>query len=258
MQSIMLGLNAVTGVIGGMLSDEHGNVLASSFPAYFDTGTVKGAAEMVHDSTLGLQDATGGVKLFDIRSELGRLIIRPLPRMYVVVLCQPAVNIQLLYISMNVAVKKIEKIASDPQFLSTIQQAAPPVKSAPSVAAAPAKAASAPTGRYTAVSDGKGILLTCKVMTTPDALFGVDSACVNRHTAHEICGYFEIDSFKKLQITNPANGIKKKVPVAVMKEDREGVYDGEIFPSKSFLESLRVKEGDKLRVEVITGGGLFG
>src|SRR6185369_11275749 len=119
MQAIMLGLTTVPGVMGAMLSDESGNVLAHSFPPLFDTGTIKGAAALLQDNTVGLQDATGGVKLFDIRFELGRLIIKTLPHMFVVVLCQPAVNIQLLFISLNVAIKKIEKLSMDPLVVQT-------------------------------------------------------------------------------------------------------------------------------------------
>lgn len=112
----MLGLTTVPGVMGGMLTDDQGNVLAHTFPPYFDPASLKDAAGLLQDNTAGLQDVTGGVKLYDVRFELGRLIIKTLPRLFVVVLCQPTVNLQLLFISMNVAIKKIEKLAPE-QFL---------------------------------------------------------------------------------------------------------------------------------------------
>ena len=76
MQAIMLGLTTVPGVMGGMLSDERGNILAHSFPPMFDQGTLKGVTELLLDNTVGLHEATGDVKLFDMRFELGRVIIK--------------------------------------------------------------------------------------------------------------------------------------------------------------------------------------
>lgn len=257
MQSIMLGLTTVPGVMGGMLSDEKGNVLAHSFPPYFDIGTIKGAAELLQDNTVGLQEITGGVKLFDIRFELGRLIIKTLPRMFVVILCQPTANIQLLLISLNVAIKKLENISSSHLPVQTAHQVAPPVQPPPVAAAAPRPATAAPD-RYRAVSDGKGVLLTCEIMKNAETFFGVDAASVNKNTALEISSFFETGPFKKLTITNLANGIKKRVPVSILPHDRDGAYDGKISPSKSLFESLHAKEGDQVRVEIVVGGGLFG
>ncbi|MBI5483141.1 MAG: roadblock/LC7 domain-containing protein [Deltaproteobacteria bacterium] len=113
MQTIMLGLKSVPGVMGSMLTDAQGNVLAHSFPAVFDQGTLKEVAAMINDNSLGLQEATGEVKLFDIRTELGRIIVKTLPRMFITVLCEPAVNLQLLMISLNVAIKKLEKFTDE-------------------------------------------------------------------------------------------------------------------------------------------------
>lgn len=106
----MLGLTTVPGVMGGMLSDEQGNVLAHSFPAIFDQGSLKDAADMLLHNTDGLQEATGEVKLIDMRFELGRIIIKRLPHTFLMILCQPTVNVQLLFISVNVAIKKLEKM----------------------------------------------------------------------------------------------------------------------------------------------------
>lgn len=113
MQTIMMGLKAVPGVMGGMLSDEHGNVLAHSFPSFFDLSTLKGAADLIADNSIGLQEAAGEVKLFDIRTELGRIIVKTFSQMFVSVLCEPTVNIQLLFISLNVAIKKLEKLSPE-------------------------------------------------------------------------------------------------------------------------------------------------
>ena len=256
MQAIMLGLTSVPGVMGGMLSDEQGNILAHSFPPYFDAATIKGAAELLQDNTVGLQDVTGGVKLFDVRFELGRLIIKPLPHMFLVVLCQPAVNLQLLFISLNVAVKKIEKLPKEGLVVQPPQQVAAPLPPSLPIATTPHTVNAAPV-RYRAVSNGKGVLLTCQTMENAESFFGVDAATVNKTTALALSDFFETDSFKKVTITNLSSGIKKSVPVSVLPHDREGVYDGKISPSKSLFQSLKTKEGDQVVVEVVTGGGFF-
>jgi predicted regulator of Ras-like GTPase activity (Roadblock/LC7/MglB family) len=257
MQAIMLGLTSVPGVMGSMLSDERGNVLAHSFPSYFDEATIKGAAELLQDNTTGLQEITGGVKLFDIRCELGRLIIKTLPRMFVVVLCQPAVNVQLLFISLNVAIKKLEKLAVDNLIVAPPK--APP-QAQPS-AARPAGAAAQTYSDYRAMSDEKGVLLVCETMQKTAGTFWdsmTDSASVNRNTSLEISDFFKTGPFKKLTITNRTAGISKHVPVTVIQHDRDHVYDGKIILTQALKELLNVNDGDQVRVEVVVGGGIFG
>ncbi len=258
MQAIMLSLTSVPGVMGSMLSDERGNILAHSFPPYFDAGTIKGAAELLQDNTVGLQEITGGVKLFDIRCELGRLIIKTLPRMFVVVLCQPAVNVQLLFISLNVAIKKLEKLSADHLLVQTTQQAAPQAQ----ITASPRPAGTAPAySDYRAVSDEKGVLLVCETMQKTAGTFWesmTDSASINRNTALEISNFFKTGPFKKLTITNRTTGISKHVPISVIQHDRDHVYDGKIILTQALTELLHVTDGDQIRVEVVTGGGIFG
>jgi predicted regulator of Ras-like GTPase activity (Roadblock/LC7/MglB family) len=261
MQAIMLGLTTVPGVMGGMLSDEKGNVMAHSFPPYFDTGTIKGAAELLQDNTVGLQEITGGVKLFDIRFELGRLIIKTLPHMFVVVLCQPTVNIQLLYISLNVAIKKLEKLSIDHLLVQTPQQAAVQTQ-VPPIAVAPRSVGTTPAySDYRALTDSKGVLLACETMKKTAGTFWesmADNASVNRDTALEISDFFKTGPFKKLTVTNRTTGISKHVPVSVIQHDRDHVYDGKIILTQALTELLRVKEGDQIRVEVVHGGGILG
>ncbi|MBW4055140.1 MAG: hypothetical protein HIU83_07025 [Proteobacteria bacterium] len=261
MQTILFGLNSVPGVMGGMLSDERGTVMAHSFPPYFDTATIKGAAELLQDNTIGLHDVTGGVKLFDIRFELGRLIIKTLPHMFVVVLCQPSVNIQLLLISLNVASKKLEKLPSDQSSAQGAQAEASPVRNPPLAAVAPLSAGAAVYSTYRALADAKGVLLTCETMKKTAGTFWdsmTDSASINRDTALEISNFFKVGPFKKLTVTNRTAGISKNVPITVIKHDRDHVYDGKIILTQSLTELLHVNEGDQVRVEVIVGGGILG
>ncbi|MBK5274511.1 MAG: roadblock/LC7 domain-containing protein [Desulfuromonadales bacterium] len=260
MQTIMLGLTTVPGVMGGMLSDERGNVLAHSFPPLFDQVTLKGAADLLLDNTVGLQEATGGVKLFDMRFELGRIIIKTLPRMFLVILCQPTVNVQLLFISINVAIKKIEKLSADNQLAQAAQQAQPQVQTPPAPVARPASAASAYSG-YRAVTDEKGVLLSCEILQKTAGMYWAsmsDSASVNRDTALEISNFFNTGPFKKLTMSNRVTGVGKHVPVAVIQHDRDHAYDGKVLLTLALAELLKVKEGDQIRAEVVHGGGFLG
>ena len=128
MQAIMLGLASVPGVVGGLLSDERGNVLAQSFPPFFDQGVISGVAEMLQDGAIGLHEVTGGAKYFDLRFELGRVIIKALPNMFIAVLCKSTVNVQLLFIGLNIAIKKLEKISINHLLVQAAQQAVPQVQ----------------------------------------------------------------------------------------------------------------------------------
>ena len=215
---------------------------------------------MLQDNTVGLQDVTGGVKLFDIRFELGRLIIKTLPHMFVVVLCQPSVNIQLLYISLNVAIKKLEKLSIDNLLVQTAQQAVPQAQ-IPQVPAAPLVSTAPAYSDYRAVTDAKGVLLNCETMKKTAGTFWdsmTDNASVNRNTALEISHFFKTGPFKKLTITNRTTGASKHVPISVIQHDRDHVYDGKIILTQALTELLHVKEGDQIRVEVVHGGGILG
>lgn len=255
MQAIMQGLITVPGVMGGMLSDEQGNVLAHSFPPFFDQGTLKETAGLLLDNTVGLQEATGGVKLFDMRFELGRIIIKTLPRSFLVILCQPSVNVQLLLISLNVAIKKLEKLALDNMPVQPDQQARPLVRT-PGLAVA---ASVHPD--YRAVTDAKGVLLTCEVIRKTAGTFWdsmSDQACINRTTAVQVSNFFNTGPFKKLTLTNCSSGVGKHVPLSVIQHDLDNTYDGKVLVTLALAELLKVRDGDRIRAQVVVGGGFFG
>jgi len=267
MLSIVQGLTTIPGVMGSMLSDEQGEILAHSFPSIFDQGVLKEVADLLFDTTNGLQDITGGVRSFELRYELGRIVIKPLPGMFLLILCQPSVNIQMLYISLNVAIKKLEKRAAS-QALFPATQPAPlpasaevvPVVSEPKRHAGRTHNAPAYSD-YRAQSDDKGVLLECELVKKTAGTFWesmTENCSVNRNTALEISNYFETGPFKKLTVTNLANGLSKRVPVNVILHDRDHAYDGKILLTLALSEFLKVDDGDQVRVEIIAGGGILG
>ena len=222
---------------------------------------ISGVAEMLHDGAVGLQEATGGVKLFDVRFELGRILIKSLPKMFMVVLCQPTINVQLLFISLNIAIKKLEKLPLE-QLLEQPSRPAAPVLQAPQQVDARRPLPATPAySDYRALTDAKGVLLTCEIMKKTASTFWdsmTDSASVNRNTALEISNFFNTGPFRKLTITNRATGAGKHIPVNVIQHDRDHAYDGKLVVTLAVAELLKVKEGDQLRVEVVVGGGILG
>jgi predicted regulator of Ras-like GTPase activity (Roadblock/LC7/MglB family) len=112
MQTMLHSLHGVTGVIGGLISDENGEILAHSFPPVFDISTLQTITSILNDNLVGLRYATGNVKFLDFRFELGRVIVKPLPQYNLLLLCESNLNLQLLTISVNVATKKIEKLTA--------------------------------------------------------------------------------------------------------------------------------------------------
>jgi len=109
MQAVLAQINAVPGIIGSMLCEEDGRLAAQLFPPLFDASMMTEAGLALADSALGLQSATGALEMIDMRYNDARIVVRTMPQSFLVLLCTKAVNMQLLSISLNVAVKKLEK-----------------------------------------------------------------------------------------------------------------------------------------------------
>ena len=160
------------------------------------------------------------------------------------------------------AIKKLEKIAVDNLLVQTTQQAVQQVQmSQPSAPSSRPSSAAPVYSDYRAAADAKGVLLTCEIIKKTAGTFWdsmSDHASINRNTALEVSNFFNSGPFKKLTITNRSSGVSKHVPVTVIQHDRDHAYDGKVLLSLALAELLKVKEGDQIRAEVVTGGGMFG
>jgi predicted regulator of Ras-like GTPase activity (Roadblock/LC7/MglB family) len=253
MQATLQSLHTVPGVIGGLLSDDDGNVLAHSFPPVFDLPALQGVCSNLNFNLHGLMDATGGVKLLDLRFDHGRVIIRSLQSQVLLLLCEQSVNLQLLTISVNVAIRKIEKLI-DQGFKPAY---APPTQPAASVNPI-VSATSVPTSIRT---DEKGVILTVEILKKTASTFWdsmTESASIGRNTALDISNHFNMGPFKHLTVYNKANGKSARVPVQVIQYDKDGSYNGKIVVTLSLAEQLKVKDGEQLVVEATKGGGVLG
>lgn len=250
MQAVLQSLHSVPGVIGGLLTDDDSSVMAHSFPPLFDLASLQEVCSNLNFNIMGLGDATGGVKLLDLRFEHGRVIVKTMPNLLLLLLCEQAVNLQLLSISINVAIKKIEKIM--------VQAASP----APSPPAQPVQHIVAATSVPTSIrTDEKGVILTTEILKKTASTFWdsmTDSASIAKTTSHDISNHFNIGPFKNMTLYNKASGKSARVPVQVIQYDKDGSYNGKVVITMSLAEQLQAKEGDQLVAEAVVGGGLFG
>src|ERR1039457_1749269 len=110
MQAVLKNINTVPGVMGSMVCDDEGALAAHVFPPLFDLSMLQEAASTLADSSIGLQSATGDMELLDLRFNDARIVVKPMTNSFLLLLCTKGVNLQLLVISLNVAIKKIEKL----------------------------------------------------------------------------------------------------------------------------------------------------
>lgn len=118
MNKILNKLNSVPGVVGSMICNDQGNVMAHLFPQGIDTETLNSVATLLTDNIPVFQECTGGTKMFNFKYEKGRIVVRQDHDRYYVLLCSStvAVNIQILDMIVDVASKQLDKTAiSEPE-----------------------------------------------------------------------------------------------------------------------------------------------
>lgn len=151
MQTVLSQLNAVPGVIGSLVCDEEGRLLANVFPPLFDVSLLTDAARCLADGVAGLGFSPDTSQDLDLRFGEARMVVRPLPGATLLVLCSKATNHQFLALSASVAVTRLAKLRN-----------APPAAAAPAPVEERASAAPAgpPGGR--AQPAGKRVPLPAK------------------------------------------------------------------------------------------------
>jgi hypothetical protein len=141
-------------------------------------------------------------------------------------LCAKNSNLQVLTITINMAVKKLEGL---------LPKAAQP-------AAAPA---------VEEATDGSVLRLQISHLANRDASKSFDSLgmiAVSQPTSTYI-GDFYKTAFKKLTLTNTAAGTSGTFPVMVMK-DLDPQFDGTIIVGPGIEKKLQVNEGDKIDIKI--------
>ena len=113
MRTVLTQLNGVPGVVGTLLCDLEGRLLAQTFPPLFEPALLQQAATTLADGAIGLETTSGAVGLLDFRYGEARLVVKPVEQARLLVLCAKDINLQLLLISTAVAVKRLAPLVQE-------------------------------------------------------------------------------------------------------------------------------------------------
>lgn len=226
MKEILHQINSVEGVIGSAVFSHKGEVLAHDFPALIDVDSLKKAAALTLECAHGLQ-ISETLELLDLRYSDGRILVKAFPQAMLFLLCANGINLQVLTITLKLAVKKLE---------------------AKTLSASPVAGQQA-AQEESESSDG---LLRMKVsnLANKQASASFDSlgmVAVSQATSQYITDFYK-SPLKKLTLTNIASGASGTFPVMVMK-DMELHYDGTVVLGPGIEKKLKVSEGDKVEVK---------
>ena len=253
MEAVLSGVLTSQGVMGGLVMDDSGRVLVESLPSLFDKDQVAHAALVLAEQEIGLEELTGGVRLAELRFELGKLIVRPIAERSLVLICEHGANLQMLSIALNVAAKKIEKIPLAPAASSA-------AATAPRELTPPTPSGTGWTFMPLPVQNGKQLLRVSILEKTGGTFWESmeEHISVNRATCRSIWRHSSSNPSKKFILANLKTGVSSNIPLQIIEHDKESLYDGMVVLTLAAAEHLGVKEGDQGTVEVPKGTGLFG
>jgi len=220
MQDILRYINSVDGVIGSAVFNEKGEVVDHAFPPLIDAGSLKSVAGLVLECAHGLQIART-LDILDLRYAEGRLIVKTFPGALLCLMCAKNINLQVLTITLNLAVKKLEALLP--------------------TAAEPAQE----------TADSSILRLRISHLANRDASKSFDSLgmiAVSQPTSSYISEFYKTP-FKKLTLTNAAAGTSGTFAVMIMK-DMDPQFDGTIIVGPGIEKKLQVSEGDKVEIKI--------
>lgn len=227
MKDIIQHINSVDGVIGSAVFGLNGDVLAHAFPALFDAESLKTAAAIIQECSHGLQ-VSETLDLFDLRYSDGRILVKAFPGAMLFLLCANKINLQVLSITLNLAVKKLETKLLDTPTAMALQ---PTVEKA--------------------ASDTGLLQMNISHLANKQASASFDSlgmVAISQPTSQYISDFYKVP-FKKLTLSNNIAGTSGTFPVMVMK-DMEQQYDGTVIIGPGIEKKLKVSEGDKVEVKI--------
>lgn len=226
MQTLLQQITAIDGVIGCSLYDEQGKILAAACPLVLDESQLGIAAGAMLDCLHALQ-VSQILSGMELRFSEGRMLIRPLKGAYINVLCSKTVNLSMVNITLNLALRKLEQMLPLPG-------AAPTAVEAP--VAAPAAATGMPL-RIAHLQEGD-------VSSSFDQLGMV---AISQVTAKQLSDFLGKSS-KKVKVTTQQGG-GGVFPVMII-NDADMLYDGALVIGPGIERKLKVEEGFQVIVEL--------
>ncbi len=106
-QAALLQLAGVPGVVGSMVFDPSGAVLASAFPPVFDPAALHEVAAQLSADAYFQEWIVGEQAVLDLRFADGHVVLRSLDGSWLLVLCTAAANAQLLAMSLTQVVRRL-------------------------------------------------------------------------------------------------------------------------------------------------------
>lgn len=221
MQTVLQQITAIDGVIGCSLYNEQGRILAAACPLILDEKQLATAAGTILDCMHALQ-ISQTVQGMDLRFSEGRLLIKPLKGAFVNVLCSKNVNMSMVNITLNLALRKLEQMLPKP-------------------GEAPVAAPSA------GVAEG-GMELRIAHIQKGDVGSSFDQlgmVAVSQATAKHISDFFGKTS-KKVKVTTES-GEGGTFPVMII-NDVEMQYDDALVIGPGIERKLKAAEGAKVSI----------
>lgn len=223
MQTILQQITAIDGVIGTSLYNEQGKILAAACPLILDEKHLSTAAGTVLDCLHALQIPQNLVAM-DLRFSEGRVMVRPLSGAYISVLCSKNVNMSMVNITLNLALRKLEQMLPKP--------------------------GAAPAAAPVAASSHDGMSLRIAHLQQGDVSSSFDQlgmVAVSQATAKHISDFFGKTS-KKMKISTEAGG-GGVFPVMII-NDVEMQYENALVIGPGIERKLKVEEGARVTIEL--------
>lgn len=114
MPGVLQGLDAVPGVIGTILCDRQGVILADGFPPAFDRSRLAQVAAVLVGRTAALEASHGEAGTLDLRFGGVRVVVKAAGGHRLVFLCHPGANLSLLGLSASDVFRRLEPAARPP------------------------------------------------------------------------------------------------------------------------------------------------
>ena len=235
MQTILQQITAIDGVIGCSLYNDQGRILAAACPLILDEKQLTIAAGTILDCLHALQISQTVITM-DLRFSEGRLIVRPMGGAFLSVLCSQHVNMSMVAITLNLALRKLEQMLPKSGELPVAATVASVIPVAPVASAEKAEG---------------GLTLRIAHLQKGDVSSSFDQlgmVAVTQATAKQMSDFFGRAS-KKIRITTTA-GDGGTFPIMVI-NDIEMLYDRALVIGPGIERKLKVEEGTEVTITLV-------